>query len=227
MDFLAKRSPISQLCILIVGVLLALTCARYYYHHLILGQSFYLLRILLYIGVPLLLNHFVFKLSWKDMGLCFPQIDKNLGLILLGILILLPVFISLIFLSDDYMGSYTRYTTSATSEWARLKRFSIFIGTSIPGWEFMFRGFMLFALKIILEKKFKVEKSLAIVIPILWVMCFEVTYHFIKPDLEAFGMVLASPILSWLAIRSKSFWLPMFVHLYIEMVFGSYLIFVS
>ncbi|MBE0433966.1 CPBP family intramembrane metalloprotease [candidate division WOR-3 bacterium] len=62
------------------------------------------------------------------------------------------------------------------------------------GWEFFFRGFMLFGL----------EKSFGRLTVMVQALAFALA-HFRKPQIEAYGAVLAGIILGLLALRSRSF----------------------
>jgi membrane protease YdiL (CAAX protease family) len=81
-------------------------------------------------------------------------------------------------------------------------------------WELFFRGFLLFGLREVLRAG---GRDGADTIAILVTASFEVLYHFIKPSpLEACGMLLGSPILSYVALRHGSVWIPLLGHVWIE-----------
>ena len=224
--FLSKfRSTEAKLTILVVSTLITLLVCYYYNRYFIYGGYFHALRLVLYFAIPFIVNQFVLKFSWKDMGIRLPKFDRFLFIVLFITCVLLPMGMSLIFLSDDYLGYYERYRTDAVNPMLRLQAFLIFQFSTLITWEFMLRGVMLFGLMNLLKKEFRAKSHLLVVLPILWVTTSEVLYHLLKPDLEAFGMIIASPLLSWIAIRTKSLWVPLFVHIYIETVFILFLIY--
>jgi membrane protease YdiL (CAAX protease family) len=52
---------------------------------------------------------------------------------------------------------------------------------------------------------------------VVWV--FEVLFHLIKPKMEAVGMLLGSPFLSYITIKTGSIWPAFLIHLGVEIVF--------
>ena len=52
------------------------------------------------------------------------------------------------------------------------------------------------------------------------VCIFEVLFHIKKPIYEAIGMIVASPLLSYLTIKTRSLWPALTFHLLIELMFG-------
>jgi len=54
---------------------------------------------------------------------------------------------------------------------------------------------------------------------VLFTLVFEVLHHFAKPPLEALALFAGSPLLSWIALRTGSLWIPLVAHLLIEALF--------
>jgi membrane protease YdiL (CAAX protease family) len=66
------------------------------------------------------------------------------------------------------------------------------------------------------------ETASMMAIAAVWI--FEVVFHFIKPELEALGLLIGSPLLSWLALRLRSIWVSFLIHFLVELLFISALI---
>ena len=72
------------------------------------------------------------------------------------------------------------------------------------GWEFMFRGFLLFGY----AKKFGEEA--------IWIQAVPFAMaHIGKPEIETLSTVFGGFIFGWVAWRTKSFLYPFIIHLYI------------
>jgi len=222
---LPRLDATKQLIVLIIiGLAVQLLC-RYYGPYFVIWDSFNLIAFVLRLVALSLVAKFVFGWRFKELGLGKPTISKA-WLILLGIYaVVVPIVMLLILSNDSYQEYYDFYTNPHISVAARLTRFGLFTLSTFFGWAFLHRGFLLFGLKKILNSSFKIAENHAAAISILWVAAFEVLYHLIKPDLEAFGMLIASPIFSLIAIRTRSVWIPTLCHLYIEALFILYLIF--
>jgi len=68
-------------------------------------------------------------------------------------------------------------------------------------------------------KKEGLSRKSAEKIAISFVWIFEVVFHFIKPEMEALGMLAGSPLLSYIALRTNSIWIAFFLHLCVEFIF--------
>ena len=100
----------------------------------------------------------------------------------------------------------------------------LFTGSTLTGWEFLHRGFLLMGLVYILTERERLSAPTASITAIALVWAFEVLFHFIKPELEALGMLVGSPVLSWLALRTRSIWIPFLIHLLVELLFVASLV---
>jgi len=76
------------------------------------------------------------------------------------------------------------------------------------GWEYIFRGFLLFGLK----EKLKEASILVQMVPF-------VLMHFGKPELETYSTIITGIILGFVAYRGNSFWPAYFIHLFINIFF--------
>ncbi len=76
------------------------------------------------------------------------------------------------------------------------------------GWEFMFRGFLLFGLK----ERFKEGAILIQMIPFLFL-------HIGKPELEVISTIPMGIYFGYVAYRGNSFWPAFIIHLFINVTF--------
>ncbi|MDB5036927.1 MAG: hypothetical protein JWQ35_455 [Bacteriovoracaceae bacterium] len=210
---------IAPLFVLVFSVILILLLGFYYNEPFVIGSGFHSLRFVLYLVFPILLNIFYFKISWRELGVAKPYLNRTSKRMLFGFAILTPFVVYLIHLSPDYLNAYPYYRNQSVSTFERLSQFSIFTFSTMVGWEFLLRAYLLFGMRRLLENQHRVSSELATALSILWVCTFEVLYHFVKPDLEAWGMLIASPILSWIAFKTRSFFVPLAFHLFIETSF--------
>ena len=191
---------------------------------LVIGSHFYTLWILVRIFVPIAL-FLMLRIPFSTFGLGRPQIDKKLGKTLAVIFILLILAFVSIYFFQDYFNYYSKsFRSTDGQKISRLLNFMIFTSSTLTAWEFFHRGFLLRGLTAVLAERehISLEKSQMIAVCIVWV--FEVIYHFIKPGIEAVGLLVGSPILSYLAIRTKSIWIPFLIHLFVEILFISILL---
>ena len=150
----------------------------------------------LYALSPFLL-FFIFRHKPKDYGISFGRfkqwIRETAVFYLIMLLILLVVF--------KFTGMkfyYPLYRKASTG----LNYFLLYQGVQMVhmlGWEFFFRGFMLFSL----EKKFGKSSVLIQTIPFA-------IMHYRKKPMEAYGSIFAGIFLGILGLRSRSF-LPCFL----------------
>jgi len=215
-----------KLCIIIFSVLVVQFLCRYYSKYFVYGNGFHALIFVLRFGVPLVVVPLFLKTSWSSLGVCLPKISKTGLLWLAGVLILVPLCLYSIRLNPAYQNYYHTYARSSAAVYTR---FAVFTFSTLLGWEFLHRGFLLFSLKNLLagegtaSPKNRLSSQTAAVLALLIVALCETLYHFIKPDMEAFGMLVGSPVLSAIALRTKSILIPLFIHLYVEAWFILYI----
>ena len=152
-------------------------------------------------------------LRFDGFGLGIPRIPRREGLWLLGAAAVSIAIVWIALQSEDYRAAYqgARYGDFGT----KLTRWTLFtLSTTVP-WEILHRGFLLHGIRHVLVRA-KLPESSADAIAIGFVTCFEVLYHLIKPVLEAGALLVGSPILSYLAFRYRSLWLPLVIHVAIE-----------
>ncbi len=159
----------------------------------------YLLTFVLLFLTPLVVSRYVDKLKPKEVGIGLG--DWRFGLrwsaIFLGVM--LPV-VFIVSFSDVFANKYPLSKGAIVSldaflVWEALA-FLYFVG-----WEFYFRGYLLFGL-------YKYFGAVAVFIP----MIPFVILHSSKPLPEALGAVLVAELLCVFALRAGSFWYGMVVH---------------
>lgn len=173
---------------------------------------------------PLLVILFLFSGRFLEFGWCKPKMDRWIWIFFISFLILMPIISSYVALSPSYLAYYSNsFGNTEFSGIQRLIDFTLFTLSTFTGWFFLHRSFLLFGMQRLLVKE-KLEPKLSATISILIVCIFEVMFHFNKPPAEALGLLVASPVFSWLALRTKSILLPVICHLYIEILFIGYVL---
>ena len=118
--------------------------------------------------------------------------------LLLSVLILVGCFVLSLASSMQFFYSPPRWGTGdariiAMAEWKRL--------IQVTGWEFLFRGFLLFSLHSLLGPAANgIQATLCAIM------------HIHKPTLEFLGSFPFALVLGWLALRTRSIWYGVFLH---------------
>jgi membrane protease YdiL (CAAX protease family) len=183
--------------VVVVSTLLLMLDA---YHHFIPYSTYAELllakaleRTLYYLIVPLLIILIGFRQSPAVYG--FRLGDWRTGL--KWTLIFLAVGLPILYLSarTPAMSSYYAQGTRTVSEVLGTSALDLF------GWEFLFRGFILFGLLRV------VGPSAVLLQAVPFAMA-----HIGKPELEALSTIFGGILFGWLAWRSKSFLFPFLLH---------------
>jgi len=206
--------------IIIFTVLVVQLLNRYHALHWTTGSYHHYGYILTCIVIPLIITLFL-RIPFIKLGLGLPRFDKRtiIVLSLIGALLLIAFSITQlfqIFVFGEYAGKFTARTDGAASQ---LFNFLVFTGFALPSWEFLHRSFLLFGIIHTMSRHTPVPPPLVHKYAIALVWVFEVLFHFVKPEYEALGMLIGSPVLSYLAIRTKSIWPAFIVHLFVEVLF--------
>jgi membrane protease YdiL (CAAX protease family) len=189
--------------LLLAVVLLAIT----YYH----GQPRFVpeylrffwwvgLNLVLLLGVPLAVIHFVWRERVADYGLALGhyRIWSRWFAVLLGFMLPIIVLASRL---PSLQAFYPRYP------WAKESAL-LFAASSAAwfvyflAWEFFFRGFLLFTL---------LRRHAPILAVTIQTVPF-VMMHFPKPEVEAFASIIAGVALGFMAYRSRSVLGPWLLH---------------
>ena len=148
-----------------------------------------------------------------SFGLGLPHVDRREALWTLGLVVLGTAGAILVLQTQSYRDAYATVRVGDFGE--KLTRWALFtLSTSLP-WELFHRGFLLHGFKGALDR-LQLPAGAAAIIAIAFVTCFESLYHLIKPPEEAIAFIVGSPVLSYLAIRHRSLWIPLAGHLWIE-----------
>jgi membrane protease YdiL (CAAX protease family) len=206
----------NPLLILIVSALLIQLIGRYHASDFRIGRYFFISWVVLRLAVPFLVLFFL-RIPISRIGLGMPRADKYaFRIILLMSAGLLVTFIG-IRLFPGYLNFYAH--TFGYSSLTQFGNFFLFTISTLTGWEFLHRGFLLMGIVYVLTEKEGISKGPAEKLAILFVWIFEVVFHFIKPEMEAVGMLAGSPLLSYSALRTHSIWTAFFLHLCFESIF--------
>jgi len=162
------------------------------HHHYILAHKAYD-RLLLYMGVPLLVVLLVFRESPARYG--FQWGDWKAGLVLTALgcsgMALVMLFVAR---TDDFQAYYG-HQRNTIIPWPIDAALDLF------GWEFLFRGFLLFAL-------YPVCGPYAI---LLQAVPFTIA-HLGKPELETLSCMFGGSAFGYIAWRTRSFLYPFLIH---------------
>lgn len=159
-------------------------------------------RVILYLGIPLLIIVLLFRENPKEYG--FSLGDWKLGLLYtaIGIVLMAPV-IYYLGRSDVSMKNFYQALLPGLP-WTTF--------LDLIGWEFFFRGWILFAY----ARKFGHEA--------LWLQAVPFALaHISKPEIETLSTIFGGFAFGWVAWRTKSFVWPFLIHWFI----GSFIIIVA
>jgi uncharacterized protein len=152
-------------------------------------------RIVFYFVIPFLVTVVLFRENPKEYGFSFG--DWKLGLVYtaFGIIVMAPILY--------YMAS--GFTTMKTYYEGLLPGLPWTTFLDLIGWEFFFRGWILFAY----ARKFGHEA--------LWLQAVPFALaHINKPDIEALSTIFGGFAFGWVAYRTKSFVWPFLIHWFIS-----------
>lgn len=151
-------------------------------------------RVILYLVIPLVIILVFFRENPREYGFSFG--DWKLGLVYtaLGILFMAPVIYLLGSGNPSMKAYYERFLPGLP--WTTF--------LDLIGWEFIFRGWILFAY----VRKFGHEA--------LWLQAvpFAVA-HISKPEIETLSTIFGGFAFGWVAYRTKSFVWPFLIHWFI------------
>ncbi len=162
----------------------------------------FLATLVLFFLFPLIIIKLVFKEKLKNYGLSLG--DKRYGLRF--IIITIPLIVTpIIFLASRMPQVRAEYPLSKlvqdNASVFLLYEFS-YVLLYYVGWEFFFRGYMLFGLR---EKFGDTYAILLQVIP-------SALLHFNKPESEFLGSIVLGIVLGYLALRTRSILYPLIIH---------------
>jgi membrane protease YdiL (CAAX protease family) len=175
---------------------------------------FFLCTVLLLFLVPLVLIKFVLKEKILDYG--FKKGNFKFGMT--SFIILLPVIALALLLPSSktaqFKAEYPLYALAGKTFWWVLL-YEIMYGFYYVGFEFFFRGFMLFGLKDIFGEW---NAILIQTIP-------SVLIHIGKPEGEIFASVFSGILFGALVLKSKSIYYIFFLHWLIGVVLDLFILY--
>jgi len=118
------------------------------------------------------------------------------------VVIFLAIAIPILYFSSD-MSSVQGYYRSGRN--FDLLKYALQMGVYMLGWEFLFRGFMLFGLK----DKFKEGSIIIQMIPF-------VLLHIGKPEIETISTIFTGLLWGYICYRGKSFWPAYIMHMVVN-----------
>ncbi len=151
-------------------------------------------RVILYLLIPLAVILVFFRENPREYGFTFGDWKLGLTYTALGILLMAPVIYFLGSGNPSMKAYYERFLPGLP--WTTF--------LDLIGWEFIFRGWILFAY----VRKFGPEA--------LWLQAvpFAVA-HISKPEIETLSTIFGGFAFGWVAYRTKSFLWPFLIHWFI------------
>ena len=171
-----------------------------YYHRFF--EDKYWDRVILYLVIPLFIILIFFRENPKEYGFSLGDWKLGLTYTILGCLLMAPVIYFLGSGDESMKTYYERFLPGLP--WTTF--------LDLIGWEFLFRGWILFAY----ARKFGHEA--------LWLQAvpFAVA-HISKPEIETLSTIFGGFAFGWVAWRTKSFVYPFLIHWFI----GTFIILVA
>jgi membrane protease YdiL (CAAX protease family) len=183
----------------LVATTLLLTIDRY--HDLVpmtnsveVAQGMAVEGMLFYFLVPLLIILLVFRESPRDFGLTVGDWRLGLKLTLVIVAILLPLVAFAArtpAMQDYYAGDEGQWQSLVPP-----------IALSLVGWEFLFRGFLLFSLVALMGPTAIIVQAVPFALA-----------HLGKPEIETLSTIVGGSLFGWVAWRTRSFLYPYLIHL--------------
>ncbi len=118
------------------------------------------------------------------------------------VLIFLAIAIPILYFTSDMSSVQGYYRSHRNFD---LLKYALQMGVYMLGWEFLFRGFMLFGLK----EKFKEGSIIIQMIPF-------VLLHFGKPEIETISTIFTGLLWGYICYRGKSFWPAYIMHMVVN-----------
>jgi membrane protease YdiL (CAAX protease family) len=154
---------------------------------------------LLQFVLTLLLIRIILKGKLREYGVGLGDIKIGLRIAVGFIALMIPV-VWIVSGFESFQRTYPECSLVKDS-WSIFFIYEAFVLLYMTGWEFIWRGYVLFGLK----RQFGYYAVLIQTIPF-------VLMHLGKPQLETFGSVIAGIALGILALRTRSFWYCVLAH---------------
>lgn len=151
-------------------------------------------RVILYLLIPLLWTILLFRDDPRDYGFAFGDWKLGLAYTGLGVLLMAPVIY--------FLGSGNETMRSYYAGYLPGLPWTTFL--DLIGWEFFFRGWILFAYL----RRFGHDA--------LWLQAVPFAMaHIGKPDIETLSTIFGGFVFGWVAYRTRSFFWPFVIHWFI------------
>jgi membrane protease YdiL (CAAX protease family) len=151
-------------------------------------------RVALYLVIPLLVTLVVFRENPREYGFRLGDWKAGLALTLIAILLIAPV-LWFVTRTDNSMRDYYQGLLKGLP-WNTL--------ADLIGWEFFFRGWLLFGY----ARKFGPEA--------LWLQAVPFALaHIGKPEVETLSTIFGGFAFGWVAYRTRSFVYPFLIHWFV------------
>jgi membrane protease YdiL (CAAX protease family) len=151
-------------------------------------------RLILYLVIPLVIILILFRENPKEYGFSLGDWKLGLTYTALGILIMAPIIYYLGHTDASMKNYYEPYLPGLP--WTTF--------FNLVGWEFFFRGWILFAY----SRKFGHDA--------LWLQAVPFALaHIGKPEVEVLSTIFGGFAFGWIAWRTKSFAWPFLIHWFI------------
>lgn len=180
-------------------VLAAATLFLALHHYHPIGPEW--LSVFLYCGIfPVLVVLLILRKNPLDYGLRW-GIPRLWGYYVL----IICVAAAVILYASSFFTSLQSYYKNAEFN---IAVYVLTQAVSLCGWEFMFRGFLLFGLK----EKLGEASILVQMVPF-------VLLHIGKPEVETISTIITGILFGYVVYRGRSFWPAFFIHLFINIFF--------
>ena len=217
-------SKLSSFMVIVFTALMIQFVGSYHAGSFVIGNYFYALWFLLRIAVPLAVL-LLLKVPLSHIGLGSPRFDRQTKhVVIFTVVVLVAAFVGIYFMRGYFNFYSNAFAGEGGGAPARFGNFMIFTSSTLVGWEFLHRGFLLMGIRYVLAERDRIRPETASIMAVAVVWIFEVVFHFIKPELEALGLLIGSPLLSWLALRLRSIWVSFLIHFLVELLFITALI---
>jgi hypothetical protein len=156
--------------------------------------------LILFFVIPYIFIRFIFRERLRDHGFTLKGVSRYMPIYPAMVLVVLPLVVIVSF-SKSFSDHYPLYSQAGDSLWSLLI-WELSYGLYFLVLEFFFRGFMIFSLSRCLGS----FSIFVMVIPYVMI-------HFGKPVAETIGSIIAGIFLGTLALRARSIFGGVFIHI--------------
>lgn len=202
-----------QVSLLAVVLFVQIAC-RYFGLKIATGVSFDWLTLTARLAA-LAFAVFALRFPLRELGFRWPKLARKDALATLGAVVVIAATLFAWKDNPSIRGYYRNPLIPGYS----VNTWLAFVVSATVSWEVLHRGVLLFGLRRALKETS--PKSAALFAGAI-VCVFETLFHFTKPLSEAIGMMILSPVLSYLALRTGSLLLPLVLHVFVEAAFYAF-----